>query len=830
MRATVTLMLGVMVGLLGCAPQSPPLPAAHQGSALEAAFVEAATRYQVPVAVLESLAWVETRVAMQASASGGWGLMQLARRDGWDTLGRASALTGFEVGQLQVDARANVLGAAAVLRDDFDRLGDRSLDAREAGDWYRVVALYPGYASVSASNDYATDVFLRLEQGFAVNGVTLAPGAASWRRHAPAVNAQRDALGDYTGIASYQQSPNFASGRSTYEFVVVHTMEGSYSGSISWFLSTASQVSAHYLVRSSDGQITQMVMEADTAWHVQCYNSRAVGIEHEGFIAAPATWYTEPMYVESAKLARSIADRHSVPLDRTHFIGHNEVPSNCNTNNHQDPGSGWNWTHYMALVTGSGPTTTTGVFTGVIYSGGNTANLVSGAQVSAGGQTMTTAADGVFTFTLAPGSYTATVTKSGYSTNQATRTVTANATIWGSMEINPAQATGTLGGTVYAYDATNPANHSQALAGASVTVGAQTVSSDASGHYSFTLPPGTVTVSASLAGYAPAQASSTITAAQGTTVDLGLTSTTGPDVVPPTVVITRPSANASLTVGMADLAGTASDDRGPVASVTVSLNGGTGQVVPVVTGAFATQVLLAPGVNQVTVSTVDAANNVGIASVSTTFLAGVSGRVVDASTSLPLANVTVDLRQASTGALLVTTTTDAQGHFFAAATVVPADELLVVHASGFLTSSQTVTVPVDQQLVVTVPLTAGVDQVGAVSLTITQPAEGDHLTTDTAAVFGTANGFDLIGVTVDGVTGQLLAGGGFSATVPLTPGPNTLEVTGTGTRGEVVSATVHVTRTSGGPAEPVVGLACSTTPAGTALALALLLLARRRRA
>jgi N-acetyl-anhydromuramyl-L-alanine amidase AmpD len=692
-----------------------------------------------------------------------------------------------------------------------------------------VVARYPGYGSVTAGNTYATDVFLRLEQGFRVNGLTLAPGAAAWRRHAPAIEATRDALGDYSGIASYQQSPNFASGRSTYEFIVVHTMEGSYSGSISWFLSTASQVSAHYLVRSSDGQITQMVREADTAWHVQCYNSRAVGIEHEGFVAAPATWYTEPMYVESAKLARSIADRHSVPLDRTHFIGHNEVPSNCNTNSHQDPGSGWNWTHYMALVTGSGSTTTTGVFTGVIYSGGNTANLVAGAQVSAGGQTVVTAADGLFTFTLPPGSYTATVTKAGYTSNTATRTVTANATIWGSMEINLLQATGTVSGVVYAFHAASPADHSQVLAGATVTVGTKSVTSDAAGRFSFTLPPGVVTLGASLAGYAAAQASATVTAGQGTTVDLGLSSTSGPDLVPPTVAISAPLANASLTVGMVDLRGTASDDRGAVSSVTVSLNGDAGRVVPVVNGAFATQVLLGPGANTVTVSAVDTANNAASAQVSATFLAGVVGTVVDAASSGPLANVTVDLRQASSGALLASVPTDAQGRFFAPATVVPADELMVVHASGYLTSSQTVTVPVDQQVVVNVRLTAGVDVVGMVSLTITQPGEGEHLTQDTATVYGTANGFDLIGLTVNGVTGQLLSGGGFSATVPLVPGANSLEVVGRGTRGEVVSVTLHVTRVAGGPAEPVMGLACATTPGGLGLALALLVLGRRRR-
>jgi hypothetical protein len=78
------------------------------------------------------------------------------------------------------------------------------------------------------------------------------------------------ALNGYTGaIWKAASSSNYSSGRSGYsvKYVVIHDVEGSYSGAISWFQNSAAQASAHYVIRSSDGQITQMVDESNTAWH-----------------------------------------------------------------------------------------------------------------------------------------------------------------------------------------------------------------------------------------------------------------------------------------------------------------------------------------------------------------------------------------------------------------------------------------------------------------------------------------------------------------------------------------------------------------------------------
>jgi N-acetyl-anhydromuramyl-L-alanine amidase AmpD len=100
--------------------------------------------------------------------------------------------------------------------------------------------------------------------------------------------------------------------------VTVHMMQGYYGGTISWFKNCANGVSAHYLLRSSDGQITQMVRESDMAWHVRASNPYTIGLEHEGWVHEPA-WYTTAMYNASSALTRRISERFGI--DRTKTYG-----------------------------------------------------------------------------------------------------------------------------------------------------------------------------------------------------------------------------------------------------------------------------------------------------------------------------------------------------------------------------------------------------------------------------------------------------------------------------------------------------------------------------
>ncbi|MFF2352131.1 N-acetylmuramoyl-L-alanine amidase [Kitasatospora sp. NPDC058115] len=141
------------------------------------------------------------------------------------------------------------------------------------------------------------------------------------------------------------------------DYIVIHDTEGGYAGSLATFQNPATLASAHYLLRSSDGHVTQMVANKDIAWHAgnKTFNMNSVGIEHEGYALSGAAWYSEQLYQSSATLTRYLADRFGVPLDREHIIGHDEVPGPIQSSvngMHWDPGTFWDWNHYMDLVGG----------------------------------------------------------------------------------------------------------------------------------------------------------------------------------------------------------------------------------------------------------------------------------------------------------------------------------------------------------------------------------------------------------------------------------------------------------------------------------------------
>ncbi len=131
----------------------------------------------------------------------------------------------------------------------------------------------------------------------------------------------------------------------TIRYVVLHTIEGTAEGAVSWFRNPRSEVSAHYIV-AKDGRLIQVVREKDIAWHAGnwSYNRHSIGIEHEGY-ADRNTW-TDAQYAASAALTRAICDRYGIPKTRAHIIGHDEVPGAT----HHDPGRFFDWDRYMALV------------------------------------------------------------------------------------------------------------------------------------------------------------------------------------------------------------------------------------------------------------------------------------------------------------------------------------------------------------------------------------------------------------------------------------------------------------------------------------------------
>ncbi len=195
---------------------------------------------------------------------------------------------------------------------------------------------------------------------------------------------------DYPQASWVPADPNnYSNGRNcAISAITIHTTQGSYSGTIAWFQNPSAQVSAHYVLRSSDGAVTQMVCEIDKAWHVGTENCYTIGYEHEGWVNDPS-WYTMAMYTSSANIAKYDVQRWGIPAHRTCFwdwaaVSTTLVLGNCTrikghqhypNQTHTDPGQYWNWDLYFKLINDNPQVITYTQPSGSIYdSGGPSGN------------------------------------------------------------------------------------------------------------------------------------------------------------------------------------------------------------------------------------------------------------------------------------------------------------------------------------------------------------------------------------------------------------------------------------------------------------------------
>jgi N-acetylmuramoyl-L-alanine amidase/Bacterial Ig domain len=138
--------------------------------------------------------------------------------------------------------------------------------------------------------------------------------------------------------------------------IVIHVSEGSFFGTVRWLQNPQAHASANFVV-SRNGTIAELVPKSDIAWHSGNWdvNTESVGIEHEGITDDPSG-FTDAQYRASAHLTAYIARTSLIPIDREHIIGHYQVPNpndpaqGGGIDGHTDPGSYWNWPHYMKLV------------------------------------------------------------------------------------------------------------------------------------------------------------------------------------------------------------------------------------------------------------------------------------------------------------------------------------------------------------------------------------------------------------------------------------------------------------------------------------------------
>ncbi len=339
--------------------------------AVSVAFDDAASQYGVPRDLMIAMGWALTRLDDRdgmASEDGAVGVMNLKLHGLDPSVADAARASGYDQEDIQLSTSTNIDAAAALLREwarqQEESTGD-PVDRLE--DWYPLVAAWSSAPDPLVAEGFAAQVFGILASGLVVDledeVLVVDARVIDWMNHEQFGGS---GLVHQFIPASTSNYTNDSRGSGDIDMIVIHTMEGSYSGAISWFQNSAAGASAHYMVRSSDGEITQMVDEEDVAWHAGDWttNARSVGIEHEGYVSDPGKWYTDTMYERSAALTRDIADRLGVPLDRSHIIAHSEVPGCSNPGGggvscHTDPGSGWDWDRYLDLVL-NGSSSTTG--------------------------------------------------------------------------------------------------------------------------------------------------------------------------------------------------------------------------------------------------------------------------------------------------------------------------------------------------------------------------------------------------------------------------------------------------------------------------------------
>jgi N-acetylmuramoyl-L-alanine amidase-like protein len=293
------------------------------------------------------------------------------------TLDRAATLTGLPAAALRDDDAANVAGGAALLADAQRGLGQPL--SSDPADWYAAVARYSGADDQQTAVSFADDVFdvLRSGQDRSTDTgqrVTLAadpalrPAAGQQARIGlskandagtecpPGLGCewvpapyQETGGGDY---GNYDQADRPTSQK--IDTIVIHDTEG-YWDTAMQLVQDPTYLAWHYTVRSSDGHVAQHVLTRNVGWHAGNWyvNAKSVGIEHEGFLVDPGTWYTEAMYRSSARLVRYLAAKYRIPLDRQHILGHDNVPGPTGSyvsGMHTDPGPFWDWGHYMGLL------------------------------------------------------------------------------------------------------------------------------------------------------------------------------------------------------------------------------------------------------------------------------------------------------------------------------------------------------------------------------------------------------------------------------------------------------------------------------------------------
>jgi len=288
-------------------------------------FHQAAAEFSVPANLLMAVAQVQSNwTQVSSSMYGSWGIMGIIENNFTHQISEAATLLQVTIDSIKKDPRTNIRAAAALLHRYQGNTPAASVE-----DWFDATQQLTGLTDAAMRADLALSIYKILKNGN--KSITLwgeiinltptpvfLPKSILEKENIP---ANRSTAVDYPNAIANFTTCNFnnrPNGSVVRYYFLHYIATGTYQGAISWFKNCTSQVSAHYVVRNNDGEVSQVVQEDQRAWSqgVTTYNDLGIGVEHEVLASNLAMWDSDPMLTAAANLCINVCNRRGIPKTR----------------------------------------------------------------------------------------------------------------------------------------------------------------------------------------------------------------------------------------------------------------------------------------------------------------------------------------------------------------------------------------------------------------------------------------------------------------------------------------------------------------------------------